>query len=137
MQLLPGRNDLVELQKDIDIAEKAEEAARRPPPAPVPVLSFRAYHMHSEKAPADNGPHCLGIMSVLGGRIKFAGASASDGQVHSLEFACSEAREIKRNARVAAKQGGFHIRTASSNVNFVPEDALPSRAASLVDACTK
>lgn len=137
-QLLPGRNDIVELQRDIELTEKAEEAARRPPPAAqVPVLSFRAYHMHSEKAPADRGPYCLGTLSVLGGRIKFVGQSASDGQVHNLEFACSEAREIKRNARVAAKQGGFHIRTPSANTNFVPEDALANHATAVANACTK
>lgn len=136
-RLLPGRGDIAELQKDVEFAEKAEEAARRPPPAPVPVVSFRAYHMHTDKAPADQGPYCLGTLSVLGGRIKFVGKSASDGQVHNLEFTCSEAREIKRNARVAAKQGGFHIRTASSNTNFVPEDALPIHAARLTTACSK
>ena len=136
-QLLPGRHDIAELQKDADLAEKAEEAARRPPPVAAPILSFRAYHMHSDKAPADKGPYCLGTLSVLGGRIKFAGESASDGQVHNLEFACSAAREIKRNARVAARQGGFHIRTASSNTNFVPEDALPSHVSALTLACTK
>ena len=136
-RLLPGRNDIAELRRDVEIAEKAQEAAHRPPPAPVPALSFRAYHMHSEKAPADKGPYCLGTLSVLGGRIRFAGQSASDGQVHNLEFACSEAREIKKNARVAAGQGGFHIRTASSNTNFVPEDALPIHATSFTAACTK
>ncbi len=135
-QLLPGRNDIKELQRDVDIAEKAEEAARRPPPA-APILSFRAYHMHSEKAPADKGPYCLGTLSVLGGRIKFVGESASDGQVHNLEFACSEAREIKKNARVAARQGGFHVRTATSNNNFAPEDSSPARASALAAACAK
>ena len=136
-RLLPGRNDIAELRRDVEIAEKAEEAAHRPPPAPVPVLSFRAYHMHSEKAPADKGPYCLGTLSVLGGRIRFEGQTASDGQVHNLEFACSDVREIKKNARVAAGQGGFHIRTATSNTNFVPEDSLPTHASQLTAACTK
>jgi hypothetical protein len=136
-QLLPARNDIKELQSDVDIAEKAEEAARRPPPVAAPILSFRAYHMHSDKAPADKGPYCLGTLSVLGGRIRFVGESASDGQVHNLEFACSEAREIKKNARVAARQGGFHIRTASSNTNFAPEDSSPARVSALAGACTK
>lgn len=136
-RLLPGRNDIAELRRDIEIAEKAEEAAHRPPPAPVPALSFRAYHMHSEKAPADKGQYCLGTLSVLGGRIRFVGQSASDGQAHNLEFACSEAREIKKNARVAAGQGGFHIRTATSNTNFVPEDALPTHVSQLTAACAK
>lgn len=135
-QLLPGRSDISELQKDVDIAERAEEAARRPVVA-APILSFRAYHMHSDKAPADKGPYCLGTLSVLGGRIRFAGESASDGQVHNLNFACSEAREIKKNARVAARQGGFHIRTASSNLNFAPEDSSPAHVSTLADACTK
>jgi hypothetical protein len=135
-RLLPGRSDIKELQNDIDIAEKATEAARRPPMA-APILSFRAYHMHSDKAPADKGPYCLGSLSVLGGRIRFAGESASDGQVHNLQWACSEAREIKKNSRVAARQGGFHIRTASSNTNFAPEDSSPARAAALAAACTK
>jgi hypothetical protein len=136
-RLLPGRNDIAELRRDVEIVEKAEEAAHRPPPAPVPALSFRAYHMHTDKAPADHGPYCLGTLSVLGERIRFAGQSASDGQVHNLEFACSEAREIKKNARVAAGQGGFHIRTATSNTNFVPEDALPTHPSQLSAVCTK
>jgi hypothetical protein len=135
-RLLPGRSDVKELQNDIDIAERAAEAARRPPPT-APVISFRAYHMHTEKAPADKGPYCLGILSVLGGRIRFVGESASDGQVHNLQWACSEAREIKKNSRVAARQGGFHIRTASSNTNFAPEDSSAAHATALAAACAE
>jgi len=135
-QLLPGRNDIKELQKDVDLAEKADEAAHRPPPAPVAAVSFRAYHMHSEKAPADKGPYCLGTLSVVGSQVRFAGESASDSQVHKLEFACAEVREIKKNARVAARQGGFHIRT-SSNTNFAPQDSSPAHVSALAAACSK
>ncbi len=136
-QVLPGRKDIAELQKDIDLAEKADEAARRPPPAPVAAVSFRAYHMHSEKSPADKGPYCLGTLSVVGSQVRFAGESASDSQVHKLEFACAEVREIKKNARVAARQGGFHIRTSSSNTNFAPQDSSPARVSALAAACSK
>jgi hypothetical protein len=136
-QLLPGRNDIKELQKDIEIAEKADEAARRAPAAPVATVSFRAYHMHSEKAPADKGPYCLGTLSVVGSQVRFAGESASDSQVHKLEFACAEVREIKKNARVAAHQGGFHIRTSSSNTNFAPQDSSPAHVSALAAACSK
>jgi hypothetical protein len=136
-QLLPGRTDIAGLKEDIASAERAEEAARRPKPVATPDVIFRAYHMHSEKAPADKGPYCLGNLSVLTGRIKFAGESASDGQVHNLEFACSDAREIKKNARVASHQNGFHIRTASSNINFVPEDSSAAHISALASACSK
>jgi hypothetical protein len=135
-QVLPGRKDIAELQKDIEIAEKADEAAHRPPPTPVAAVSFRAYHMHSEKSPADKGPSCLGTLSVVGSQIRFAGESASDSQVHKLEFACAEVREIKKNARVAARQGGFHIRT-SSNTNFAPQDSSPAHVSALAAACSK
>jgi hypothetical protein len=136
-QVLPGRKDIAELQKDIEIAEKADEAARRAPVAPVAAVSFRAYHMHSEKSPADKGPYCLGTLSVAGSQVRFAGESASDNQVHKLEFACADIREIKKNARVAARQGGFHIRTSSSNTNFAPEDSSPAHVSALAAACPK
>lgn len=136
-QLLPGRNDVAELQNDITLAEKADEASRRPAPVAVPVLSFRTYHLHTEKSPADQGPYCLGVLSVLAQRMKFKGESASDGQVHNLDFACSEFREIKKNSRVASRQGGFHVRTASTNINFAPEDSSAAHVSALASACSK
>jgi hypothetical protein len=94
--------------------------------------------MHSEKAPADNGPYCLGMLSVAGGHLKFVGQSASQGQrIDTLDIPCSEVREIKKNARVASRQNGFHVRTASTNINFVPEDSIAAYFAALAFACTK
>ncbi len=134
-QLLPGRNDIAELQKDISIAEAANDSARRS--QPIPVVAFRAYHLHSDKAPEDGGPHCLGTLSVVGQEIEFRGESASDEHIHSLDFTCSDIREIKKNSRVASRQGGFHVRTASRNVNFAPEDSSREHVAVLASACSQ
>jgi hypothetical protein len=136
-QLLPGRRDIAELKEDIASAERADAEARRPKPA-APLVAFRAYHMHSEKAPADNGPYCLGMLSVVAGHLKFVGQSASEGQrIDTLDIACSEVREIKKNARVASHQNGFHVRTASTNINFVPENSIAAYVSALAFACTK
>jgi hypothetical protein len=138
-QLLPGRSDIAGLKEDIASAERADEEARRSKPVAVaPVVGFRAYHMHSDKAPADKGPYCLGSLSVTGGRMKFTGESASEGQkTDSFDLACSDIREIKKNARVASRQNGFHARTASSNINFVPEDSSAAHLSALASACSK
>jgi len=136
-QLLPGRRDIVELKEDIASAERADAEAHRPKPA-APLVAFRAYHMHSEKAPADNGPYCRGMISVTAGHLKFVGHSASEGQqIDTLDIACSEVREIKKNARVASHQNGFHVRTASTNINFVPEDSIAAYVSVLASACGK
>jgi len=136
-QLLPGRRDIAELKEDIASAERADAEARHPKPA-APLVAFRAYHMHSEKAPADNGPYCLGMLSVAGGHLKFVGQSASQGQrIDTLDIPCSEVREIKKNARVASRQNGFHVRTASTNINFVPENSIAAYVSALAFACTK
>ena len=134
-QLLPNRADVQGLKEDIASAEKADAEARKPK-APVAAVSFKAYHMHSEKAPADNGPYCLGTLSVVTGQLKFAGESASPGQkTDTLDVACSDVKEIKKNARVASKQNGFHVRTSSTNFNFVPEDSSAAHITALASAC--
>ncbi len=112
-------------------------ARQKPAPKPVPKVSFTAYHMHSEKAPADHGPYCLGVLSVAGQRLRYAGRSASGGQkVHKLDFACADVREIKKNARVASHQGGFHVRTVSANMNFAPRDSSLTHVSTLASACS-
>lgn len=135
-QLLPGRKDIAGLKEDIAAAEGTPEAARRPQQS-APTLSFRVYHMHARKAPADHGPYCLGLMSVTASRLKFTAESASDGKLHNLEFACSDVREIKKNARVASRQGGFHVHTDSAHFNFVPEDPSAAILPALSSACPK
>jgi hypothetical protein len=136
-QLLPDRRDIVELKEDIAAAERVDEEARRPKPA-APLVAFRAYHMHSEKAPADHGPYCLGMLSVTAGHLKFVGQTASEGQrIDTLDMACSEVREIKKNARVASRQNGFHVRAASTNINFVPENVAVDYVSLLAHACGK
>jgi hypothetical protein len=135
-QLLPERRDIVELKEDIASAERADQEARRPK-GPVAVLSFRADHMHTDKAPADNGPYCRGTLSVVAGHLKFAGETATDGKPHSFDLACSDIREIKKNSRVASRQNGFHVRTASTNINFVPEDSSAAHITDLASACAK
>jgi len=136
-RLLPGRADLAELKTDIANAEKAEAESRRRKEVAAPVLSFRVYHMHSGKAPADKGPYCRGTLSVVDGRLKYVAETALDQQLHHFEFACSEVREVKKNFRVASRENGFHVRTATTNINFVPEDSSGSHITELAAACSR
>ena len=132
-ELLPGRSDIDALKQDIMIAESAEsgqgplEAAR---------VRYRVYHLHSEKAPANDGPYCLGILSIAGGHLKFAAESTSDAELHTIEFACSEVRNIRKNRRLASRQGGFHVRTRSANYNFAPENSSVAPVPGLQNACS-
>ena len=146
-QLLPGRKDIAQLQQQVRIAERGAAAPRSQKAAPqqkaaarpkaVPKVSFTAYHLHSGKAPADHGPYCLGILSVSGHHLKFSGRSASPGQkVHKLDFACSDIREIKKNTRLASRQGGFRVRTVSAKMNFVPRDSSLTHVSALASACS-
>lgn len=135
-QLLPGRSDVTGLKDQIAAAQRAAAAVTKPKSAGPPLLAFRLYHMHSDKAPADKGPYCLGTMSVGGSHFNFAAESTSDGKVHNLEFSCSEIRDIKKNARVASHQGGFHIRTHSGNFNFAPQDSSVAVVPALNTACS-
>jgi hypothetical protein len=133
-RLLPGRRDIVGLKDDIAAARRAAQPASHPR-ATATAPTVRLYHMHTDKSPADNGAYCLGVLSASAERLKFTAQSASDGKLHNLEFACSEIREIKKNARVASHQGGFHLRTASANFNFVPENGSTAIASTLASAC--
>ena len=135
-QLLPGRSDVAGLKEDIASAQRAEEAAHRPQ-AVAPVVSFPVMHMHTDKSPADKGPYCQGTLSVSGGHLKFVAQSATDGQPHNFDIACSDVREVKKNARVASHQGGFHVRTTEANYNFVPAGAGISPVPALASACSK
>jgi hypothetical protein len=153
-QLLPGRKDIAELKQGIRSAERAaaapnhqkavpkQEAAAHqkavPRQKPVPKVSFTAYHLHSDKAPGDHGSYCLGILTASGHHLRFSGRSASPGQkVHKLDFACSDIREIKKNAHVGSRQGGFHIRTVSATTIFVPRDSSLTHISALASACSK
>jgi hypothetical protein len=136
-QLLPGESTVLDLKADLATAEKAEEESRRARQVPAPILSFRVYHMHSGKAPGDKGPYCRGTLSVVAGRLKYVGESALDGQIHSFDFARSEVLEVKKNFRVGSRENGFHVRTASSNINFVPEDTLAYHIPALASACSR
>jgi hypothetical protein len=132
-KLLPGRKDIAQLQQSI---HSAESAVRETPQEPAPVAGFPAYHLHSDKVPTDHGPYCLGTLGVVSGHVKFVGNMASNGEdVHTLDFACSEIKEIKKNARVAARQGGFHVRTRTGNFNFAPLDYSLSHMSDLASAC--
>jgi hypothetical protein len=136
-QLLPGESSLGDLQAALASAEKAEEEARRRPQAPAAVLSFRVYHMHSGKAPGDGGAYCRGALSVVAGHLKYAGETALGGEPHSFDIACPAVLEVKKNFRVASRENGFHVRTASGNINFVPEDASASHITALASACSR
>jgi len=103
---------------------------------PAADVSFRVYHMHSAKATGDKAAYCRGTLSVMAGRLKYVGETALDGQLHSFDFACSEV-DVKKNLRVAFWEKGFHVRTASGNLNFVPEDGSASHIRALASACSK
>jgi hypothetical protein len=135
-QLLPGESTVGDLKAELASAEKAEDDSRHASQVPASVLSFRVYHMHSGKATGDKGSYCRGTLSVVAGNLKYVGETASDGQVHSFGFACSEV-DVKKNLRVAFWEKGFHVRTASGNINFVPEDGSASHIRSLASACSK
>ncbi len=136
-QQLPGRSDVTGLKDQIAAAERAAAAAAKAKPAAPPPVTFHLYHMHSDKAPADKGPYCVGTMSVSGSHLKFTPESTTDGKIHNLEFSCSDIRDIKKNARVASHQGGFHIRTHSGNFNFAPQDSTAAVVPALNAACSE
>jgi hypothetical protein len=132
-KLLPERRDVVELKEDITSAERAAEH----PKAPTPTISFRADHLHTDKAPADDGPFCRGSLSVLEGHLKFVAETATDGKTHTFDFACSDVQEIKINSRVASRQHGFHVRAGKTTINFVPQDSSAAHVFALSSACSK
>ena len=136
-QLLPGGSAVADLKADLASAEKAEEESRRVTPVPAAILSFRVHHMHSGKANSDKGSYCRGTLSVVAGRLKYVGETAEGGQVHSFDLACSEVVQVRKGFRVAFWEKGFYVRTASSNINFVPEDASASQIRALASACSK
>ena len=135
-KVLPERRDVMELEEDIASAERADQVAQRPK-APTPTVSFRADHLHTDKAPADNGPFCLGSLSILEGRLKFVAETATDGKTHTFDLSCSDIREIKKNLRLASRQNGFHVRTGKTTINFVPEDSSAAHISALASACSK
>ena len=130
---LPGRSDIDALKQDITIAERAESGKE---PLEAARVRYRVYHLHSGKAPANDGPYCLGILSIAGGRLKFTAESTSDSKLHTIEFACSEVRNIRKNRRLAARQGGFHVRTRSANFNFAPQYPSVAPVLNLQNACS-
>jgi len=135
-QLLPNESAVASLKADLSSAEKAEEDSRRASQVPATVLSFRVFHTHSGKGAGDKGTYCRGTLSVAGDHLKYVGETATDGQVHNFDFACSEV-EIKKNLRVAFWEKGFHVRTSSGSLNFLPEDGSASNIRALASACSK
>ena len=131
-QLLPGRNDIVEKQRDVTDAE-ARELENRPKPTPAPLISVHVLHLHSGKP---QGPHCQGILSVSGGQMTYVPESASDGHLHPLTFPCSQIQEIKKNSRFLGHRDDFHVRTASGDQNFLPEHT-PFDVSTLQSACSQ
>jgi hypothetical protein len=136
-QLLPGESVVADLKAELAGAEKAEEESQRAKQVPAAVLSFRVYHLHSGKAPGDKGLNCRGTLSVVAGRLKYVGQTTLDGQLDSFDIACSEVVEVKKNLRVAFREKGFHVRTGSTNMNFVPEDGSASHISALASACSR
>ena len=134
-QLLPGRNDIAERQKDIADYEAADAKARRPKltPAPTPVVSVLVFHLHSGKP---QGPYCQGTLSVIGGRMNYTPESATDGKMHPMSFACSDILEIKKNPHVLGHHDDFHLHTASGDVTFLPQHP-PFDISTLQSACSK
>lgn len=133
-QLLPNRNDIAELKRDITNAETKDEAARRPPPVATPVISVRVFHLHTTGL-FGSKRYCQGTLAVSDHHLKFTADGASDGNRHNFDFACSDVREIEKSGR--SRQGAFRVRTVSSTLNFVPEDASTADIVALKSACSK
>jgi serine/threonine protein kinase len=134
-QLLPGRNDIAERQKDIADYEAADAKAHRPKPtpAPTPIISVLVFHPHSNKP---QGPYCQGTLSVIGGRMNYTPESATDGKMHPMSFACSDILEIKKNPHVLGHHDDFHLHTTSGDVTFLPQHP-PFDISALQSACSK
>ena len=134
-QLLPGRNDIAERQKDIADNEAADAKAHRPKLmlAPAPIISVLVFHLHSGKP---QGPYCQGTLSVIGGRMNYTPESATDGHMHPMSFACSDILEIKKNPHVLGHHDDFHLHAASADVSFLPQHT-PFDISTLQSACSK
>jgi serine/threonine protein kinase len=134
-QLLPGRNDIAERQKDIADYEAADAKAHRPQPAPAPAptISVLVFHPHSSKP---QGPYCQGTLSVIGGRMIYTPESATDGNLHPMSFACSDIVEVRKNPHVLGHHDDFHVRTFSAEVVFLPQHP-PFDVSALQSACSK
>ena len=131
-QLLPGRSDIAERQKDIADYEAADAKAHRPQPMPAPTISVLVFHLHSSKP---QGPYCQGTLSVMAGRISYTPESATDGSMHPMSFACSDILEIRKNPHVLGHHDDFHLRTASAEVIFLPQHP-PFDISALRSACS-
>ena len=135
-QLLPGDKTVADLQADLVKAEKAQEDAGRASQPPTPALSFRVDHLHSSKG-GDKGAYCSGTLSVVSGHLKYTSDATQDGQYHNFDIACSDVVEMKKNSRVAFWEKGFHIRTASGTINFIPASGTASSIRALASACSE
>jgi serine/threonine protein kinase len=132
-QLLPGRSDIAEKQKDIADYEAAEAKARRPQPPAPPTISVLVFHLHPGKK---QGSYCQGPLSIIAGRMNYTPQSATDGNLHPMSFACADILEIKKNPHVIGHHDDFHLHTASGDVSFLPQHT-PFAISTLKSACSK
>jgi hypothetical protein len=129
-QLLPNHaDDVAELEEDIAKAESPKPVAALP--AAPPVIQIQVRHLHADKT------YCRGTLSVSGHQMKFVGESTTGGQAHQLTFACSGILDINRDRELFSHHGTFHVKMASGNNKFVPEDASNFDISALKSACKK
>lgn len=116
-QLLPGRNDIAELQKDIAKAEETNQPATYK--EPTPVLSFRVHHKHTVGS-------CVGSLTIGKGRVGYRSENGKE----TFDFLLSEIMKPEK-----ALGGGFFFTAKDGKRYFF--DSPPAALAALQQAMGK
>jgi hypothetical protein len=123
-QLLPNQKEIVELQKQVNAAEQAEE----PSPHQASALSVKAaYRLKQGKYP--------GTLSVEGQHLKFVSDAAAGGQAQSLDIPCSDIKDISGTDTLGPGAQGLRVDTkAGETFEFLAPESV---AAALKSACAR
>ncbi len=116
-QALPSRADIAELQKQISIAEKAEQAA--PSKESAPTLTFRVHHKHTVGS-------CVGSLTIGKGRVGYRSENGKE----TFDFPLSEIMKPEK-----ALGGGFFFTAKDGKRYFF--DSPPAALAALQQAMGK
>jgi serine/threonine-protein kinase len=128
-RLLPGRQDVIELQNRVKAAAEQEAARHRPAPPPSPVFSIQVqYALKQKKYP--------GTLVVVSRHIRFAAEPPGESD-SVVDVPCSEVAEVTRTKRVLGHgQPGLRVRTRSgASYEFVSRDDTVADKVS--SACNK
>jgi hypothetical protein len=126
-ELLPDRSkDVSNLRDEIQQAQGQYDKDHRPPSPPPPLFRASVRHLHAHKA------YCQGTLSVSAHQLKFTGESASDGEPHTLSYACSGVQFKKH------RHDEFEVRTAvGKHDHFAPLNPSEFHLDQLQSACAK